>query len=65
VCHDPHGIDGSRGTSANNSHLINFDLAVVQPSQKTGLLLFEDMGMSRGQCYLTCHGKDHDPEDYD
>jgi predicted CXXCH cytochrome family protein len=64
VCHDPHGINGSRGTSANNSYLINFDLTVVQPSQKTGLLLFEDMGNARGQCYLTCHGKDHDAEGY-
>lgn len=57
VCHDPHG------TSAN-THLINFDISVVTPSKASGLLKFEDLGDRRGRCYLTCHGEDHDPEEY-
>lgn len=64
ACHDPHGVSSTQGTAANNSHLINFDLNIVQPSSSTGLLFFEDLGISTGQCYLTCHGQDHNPEEY-
>ncbi len=63
VCHDPHGISYSQGTDSGNSNLINFDRTVVFPDSD-GRLEFEDLGTFRGQCYLTCHGEEHDPEDY-
>ncbi len=63
VCHDAHG---SRG----NSHLINFMLrdrtgkTVVSPSQSQKRLEYVSLGPGRGQCYLLCHGKNHEPESY-
>jgi len=63
VCHDPHGVSGTQGNTTENSHLINFDLDVVQPNSN-GLLRFEDTGNRSGKCYLRCHGDNHDPEDY-
>jgi predicted CXXCH cytochrome family protein len=63
VCHDPHGISATQGNSINNSHLINFDITVVQPDSK-GRLMFEDLGTYTGRCYLTCHGKEHKPKEY-
>jgi len=63
ACHDPHGVSAMQGNSVNNSHLINFDLNIVSPNSR-GLLRFEDLGTFRGQCYLSCHGEDHDPESY-
>ncbi len=59
VCHDPHG-------SAGQKFLINFDTSVAFPSG--GRLEFiapEDSGDGKGYCYVDCHGKDHDPKDYD
>jgi len=64
ACHDPHGISASQGMSVNNSHLINFDMAIVQPDPDTGRLAFEDTGVFRGQCFLTCHGRAHSPAEY-
>ena len=63
ACHDPHGVSATQGNSFNNSHLINFDLNIVSPNSR-GLLMFEDLGTFRGQCYLSCHGEDHDPREY-
>ena len=63
ACHDPHGVSATQGNSINNSHLINFDLNIVSPNS-SGLLMFEDLDTFRGQCYLSCHGKDHDPGSY-
>jgi hypothetical protein len=63
ACHDPHGISAMQGTTLNNSHLINFDLAIVSPSN-TGRLEYEDTGLFRGQCFLTCHGSLHNPTRY-
>jgi len=63
ACHDPHGVSATQGNSVNNSHLINFDINIVSPNS-SGLLMFEDLGAFRGQCYLSCHGEDHDPEEY-
>lgn len=63
ICHDPHGISLTQGNSANNNHLINFDLRFVTPSG-SGILRFDDLGIGRGRCYLTCHGENHDPETY-
>jgi predicted CXXCH cytochrome family protein len=63
VCHDPHGVSSTQGNSANNTHLINFDLSVVLPGDN-GLLRFVDLGSLSGSCDLLCHGKDHDDKDY-
>ena len=62
TCHDAHG-------SRNSAYLINFMVRtktgypVVSPS-KTGRLEFQDLGQGKGQCSLSCHGRDHDPEVY-
>ena len=63
VCHDPHGISASQGNSINNSKLINFDTSVVSPSS-SGRLYFESTGTFSGTCYLSCHGKNHNPKSY-
>ena len=62
VCHDPHGVP-SPGTTTSNSSLINFNTSVVTPSS-SGVLRFDDQGTFRGRCYLTCHGKNHNPLSY-
>ncbi len=63
ACHDPHGISSTQGNFLNNSHLINFDVTIVLPDDQ-GRLRFEDQGTFKGRCYLTCHGKNHNPEGY-
>jgi len=63
VCHDPHGITASQGNSVNNGKLINFDLSAVS-ANSSGQLRFESTGTFRGRCYLSCHGKNHNPESY-
>ncbi|MDH3595106.1 MAG: cytochrome c3 family protein [Rhodospirillales bacterium] len=60
ACHDPHGISSMQGTELNNTHLINFDINIVQPNG-AGELRFEDKGILTGECYLTCHGAEHAP----
>ena len=57
VCHDPHGISSLQQGSSDNSHLINFDLTVVQPGANG--LFFRDLGRFRGRCALVCHGEPH------
>ena len=64
ACHDPHGISASQGTALRNSHLINFDVAIVQPDPSTGRRGFEDLGIFHGRCFLSCHGNQHSPEEY-
>ena len=63
ACHDPHGINVMQGNALNNSHLINFDQSIVSTTY-TGRLEYENRGLFRGRCYLTCHGKLHNPSDY-
>lgn len=59
-CHDAHGISRTQGSARTNSNLINFDLNVVRPAGATGSrIVFEDRGMYRGSCTLTCHGVVH------
>ena len=60
VCHDPHGVSATQGNSTNNAHLVNFDLRFVAPSAR-GILRYDSLGRGSGRCYLTCHGKNHDP----
>jgi len=64
ACHDPHGISASQGSVLNNSHLINFDVAIVQPDSRTGRRTFEDLGVFHGRCFLSCHGRSHSPKEY-
>lgn len=63
ICHDPHGISSAQGTTTNNAHLINFDKRFVTPASG-GQLKFEQTSPGRGRCYLTCHGRNHNPESY-
>ena len=63
TCHDPHGISATQGNSTNNSKLINFNTTVVSPSS-SGILRFESTGTFSGRCYLSCHGRNHNPETY-
>ncbi len=58
-CHACHNAHGSRF----NAHLIFFDDEIVSASS-SGRLDFIDLGNLSGQCYLTCHGKDHNPLSY-
>jgi predicted CXXCH cytochrome family protein len=63
ACHDAHG-------SRQNPALINLMLQdgtaknVSTPSRVQKRLEFISMGRGRGQCYLECHGKNHEPESY-
>jgi predicted CXXCH cytochrome family protein len=63
VCHDAHGVSATQGNPMNNSHLINFDTAVVRPNS-LGFLKYEDLGRYSGSCDLACHGEDHLNEEY-
>jgi predicted CXXCH cytochrome family protein len=63
ACHDAHGISNTQGNPVNNAHLINFDLASVQPDSQ-GRLYYEKTGPSSGTCYLSCHGANHAPSSY-
>jgi predicted CXXCH cytochrome family protein len=56
TCHSAHG-------STSNKHLIDFDSVVVSQSS-SGQLEFQDDELGIGHCYLNCHGKDHNPEEY-
>ena len=55
VCHDPH--------ASGYDKLINFDTSVVsgvsgQPPR------YESLGNNYGRCYLSCHGRTHNPCTY-
>ncbi len=63
ACHDPHGVSNIQGNILNNSHLINFDVSIVFPNA-IGQLKYETQGVFRGQCYLNCHGMEHNPLQY-
>lgn len=58
TCHNSHG-------SVDNKYLIRFNQTVVSPNSK-GVLKFVEKGVStfRGDCYLSCHGVDHNPKSY-
>ncbi len=64
ACHDAHGIASTQGSTLTNSHLINFATDIVHTNPATGRLEFRDLGRFRGECNLTCHGRDHSPERY-
>jgi len=58
TCHNSHG-------STEYKYLLKFNPNVVSPNAK-GLLKFVEKGTAKfsGECYLTCHGVDHDPKSY-
>lgn len=56
TCHNPHG-------SLQYPHLLSFDNISIRPS-KSGRLEFMAFGRRAGQCYLNCHGKNHNPASY-
>ncbi len=64
ACHDAHGISLAQGTMNDSTHLINFDVQIVQPDPVTGRLEFQDLGTFHGRCYLRCHDETHSPKDY-
>jgi hypothetical protein len=43
--------------------LIDFDRTIIGPSS-SGRLEYQRLGVRNGTCYLTCHGKDHNPATY-
>jgi len=51
TCHDAHGV-------ANAQHLVNFNSLYVTNSS-TGIISYVSTGPFKGNCTLTCHGKDH------
>lgn len=63
VCHDAHG-------SRQNAHLIDFMVRdrtgkpIVTRSRLQGRLEYLSLGPGRGQCYLQCHGVNHEPKSY-
>jgi hypothetical protein len=58
TCHSSHG-------STENKYLIRFNTEVVSTSSG-GMLKYKEKGSGafRGECYLTCHGVDHNPKSY-
>lgn len=56
TCHDSHG-------SPTQTKLINFNVTYVSKSS-SGRLEYIDKGGGRGSCFLTCHGKNHNPLSY-
>lgn len=58
TCHTSHG-------STENKYLIRFNTEVVSPNS-VGILRFKEKGAGafRGECYLSCHGVDHNPKSY-
>lgn len=58
TCHSPHG-------STEYRYLIRFNRSVVSPT-RDGKLKFVERGTSTfsGECYLTCHGVEHNPKGY-
>jgi predicted CXXCH cytochrome family protein len=55
TCHAPH--------ASQRPMLIDFDCTIVGPSS-SGRLEYLRIGARNGTCYLTCHGKDHNPATY-
>jgi DNA-binding beta-propeller fold protein YncE len=46
--------------------LINFDTDVAFPyNGRLEFIAPEDSGDGKGYCYVTCHGKEHEPKEYD
>jgi hypothetical protein len=59
VCHDPHGISAQQGNFINNTHLINFDISIVESAILGEEPEFLDLGENIGTCSLKCHDEVH------
>ncbi|MFQ5413555.1 MAG: cytochrome c3 family protein [Phycisphaerae bacterium] len=61
ACHDPHGVRRFGVGDGDHTNLINFNLSIVRPADgPTGSrIAYEDTGLRRGNCTLTCHGMTH------
>ena len=63
VCHDAHG-------SKQGEHLVDFMVrdrtgrSVVTPSTSQRRMEFVSLGTGHGQCWLQCHGVNHEPKSY-
>lgn len=57
TCHASH-------SSEDNLHLIRFNRQVVEAVQPGNLTLYRSLGEKTGECYLTCHGRSHNPARY-
>jgi predicted CXXCH cytochrome family protein len=57
TCHNPHG-------SNQNTHLIDIANSTSVSPSSSGRMEFADFGIRSGQCFLTCHGKNHNPAVY-
>ena len=64
ACHDAHGVDSAQGNQINNTHLMNFDINIVQQNPDTGKREFVDMGTYKGKCSLLCHEIKHTERTY-
>ncbi len=62
TCHDPHGSVGNRAL-IRFGDTSQFGIDAVAPAA-SGRLAFESAAPGSGTCYLTCHGRNHDPESY-
>jgi predicted CXXCH cytochrome family protein len=56
TCHNPHG-------SLQYSNMIDFSNTSISASG-SGRIEFRDLGIRKGECYLTCHEKNHNPASY-
>lgn len=56
TCHASH-------SSKANNHLIKFNLEAVKRNS-SGLIQYISTGNNSGECYLSCHGYDHNPAKY-
>ena len=57
TCHASHG-------SPKYPHLLRFHPGAVSRDPGTGLVRYVQTAPGSGQCWLSCHGVDHGPEDY-
>ena len=64
ACHDAHGVGSAQGNSMNNTHLINFDINIVQQNPDNSKREFVDMGTYHGKCSLMCHESVHADRSY-
>jgi predicted CXXCH cytochrome family protein len=63
ACHDSHGVSVLQGNTVNNSHLVNFDVSVVNQNSM-GLRQYVSTGPRAGNCSVACHGTDHNAKAY-
>lgn len=60
TCHNPHGATAARALVRFNETVPTLGVT----ASSSGRLEFISSAPGRGACYLTCHGKNHDPITY-